>query len=64
MACTALGAYCNEVVRAANAGHMPVEGYHRMLEGFGAPANTYAAAGPAHQSGLLQPLGAKCDLMA
>lgn len=47
VACTALGAYCNEVVRAANAGHMPVEGYHRMLEGFGAPANTYAAAGPA-----------------
>jgi hypothetical protein len=46
VACTALGAYCNELVRAANAGHMPVEGYHRMLEGFGVPADTYAAAGP------------------
>jgi hypothetical protein len=30
IACGALGAYCNEVVRAANGGRMPVEGYDVM----------------------------------
>ena len=47
VACAALGAYSNELVRAANGGHMPVEGYRRMLEGFGVPSDTYTAAGAA-----------------
>ena len=46
IACTAVGAFSNEMVRAANGGHMPVEGYRRMLEGFGAASDTYVAAGP------------------
>ena len=46
IACTALGAFSNEIVRAANGGHMPVEGYRRTLDGFGAASDTYVAAGP------------------
>lgn len=44
VACGALGAFCNEIVRAANGGYMPVEG-SGLLSGIGA-AKTYVAAGP------------------
>jgi hypothetical protein len=45
IACGALGAYCNEVVRAANGGLMPVEG-HDVLAAVGNRASTYTLAGP------------------
>jgi hypothetical protein len=44
VACGALGAFCNEIVRAANGGLMPVEG-SGLLAGIGA-TNTYVLAGP------------------
>ena len=43
VACGALGAYCNEVVRAANGGRMPVDG-HGVLAEVGNRANTYVLA--------------------
>ena len=42
--CCALGAFCNEIVRAANGGYMPVEG-SGLMSGLGA-ANTYVVATP------------------
>ena len=45
IACGALGAYCNEVVRAANGGQMPVEG-HDVLAAVNSRASTYVLAGP------------------
>jgi hypothetical protein len=42
--CCALGAVCNETVRAVNGGYMPVEG-SALMSGLGA-ANTYVQAGP------------------
>ena len=45
VACGALGAYCNEVVRAANGGRMPVEG-EGVLTAVGSRADTYVLAGP------------------
>ena len=45
IATVALGAYCNEVVRAANGGGMPVEG-HDVLAAVSSRANTYVLAGP------------------
>jgi hypothetical protein len=45
IACGALGAYCNEVVRAANGGRMPVEG-HDVLAAVNSRASTYILAGP------------------
>ncbi len=45
IACGALGAYCNEVVRAANGGRMPVEGYD-VLSAVTSRAKTYVLAGP------------------
>jgi hypothetical protein len=45
IACGALGAYCNEVVRAANGGQMPVEG-HDVLAAVNSRAGTYTLAGP------------------
>jgi hypothetical protein len=39
----ALGAYCNEIVRAANGGRMPVDGHGVMAE-VGNRANTYVLA--------------------
>ena len=42
----AAGAYCNEVVRAANDGRMPVEG-GGTLATLGGPGDTYMLAGPA-----------------
>jgi hypothetical protein len=45
IACGALGAYCNEVVRAANGGRMPVEG-HDVLAAVNSRASTYELAGP------------------
>jgi hypothetical protein len=45
IACGALGAYCNEVVRAANGGRMPVEG-HDVLSAVTSRARTYVLAGP------------------
>jgi len=45
IACGALGAYCNEVVRAANEGRMPVEG-HDVLAAVNSRASTYVLAGP------------------
>ena len=42
--CCAAGAICNEVVRAANGGYMPVEG-PALASGLGA-AKTYVTAGP------------------
>ena len=45
IACGALGAYCNEVVRAANGGRMPVEG-HDVLAAVNSRAGTYVLAGP------------------
>lgn len=44
VACGALGAFCNEIVRAANGGFMPVEG-SGVLAGIGT-ATTYVLAGP------------------
>ena len=44
-ACGAVGAYCNEVVRAANGGRMPVEG-HDVLAVVNSRASTYVLAGP------------------
>lgn len=43
--CGALGAYCNEVVRAANGGRMPVEG-HDVLAAVNSRTSTYVLAGP------------------
>jgi hypothetical protein len=43
VACGALGAYCNEIVRAANGGHMPVDGHGVMAE-IGSRASTYVPA--------------------
>jgi hypothetical protein len=43
VACGALGAYCNEIVRAANGGRMPVDG-HGVLAEVGNRANTYVLA--------------------
>jgi len=43
VACGALGAYCNEIVRAANGGRMPVDGHGVMAE-VGSRANTYLLA--------------------
>lgn len=45
IACGALGAYCNEVVRAANGGRMPVEG-HDVLAAVNSRASAYVLAGP------------------
>jgi hypothetical protein len=45
IACGSLGAYCNEVVRAANGGRMPVEGYD-VMGAVSKSANTYVPAGP------------------
>jgi len=45
VACGALGAYCNELVRAANGGRMPVEG-HGMLSTLGNRTDTYVLGGP------------------
>ena len=45
IACGSLGAYCNEVVRAANGGRMPVEGYD-VMGAVSRSANTYVPAGP------------------
>ncbi len=45
VACGALGAYCNEVVRAANAGRMPVEG-HELVAGVNGRSGIYVLAGP------------------
>ena len=44
VACGALGAYCNEIVRAANAGRMPVDGHGVMAE-LGSRTSTYVLAG-------------------
>jgi len=43
VACGALGAYCNEIVRAANGGFMPVDG-HGVLAEVGSRTNTYILA--------------------
>jgi len=43
VACGALGAYCNEIVRAANGGSMPVEGHGVMAE-IGGRTGTYVLA--------------------
>jgi hypothetical protein len=43
VACGALGAYCNEIVRAANGGRMPVEGHGVMAE-LGSRTGTYVLA--------------------
>ncbi len=43
VACGALGAYCNEIVRAANGGRMPVDG-HGVIAAIGSRANTYVPA--------------------
>ena len=43
VACGALGAYCNEIVRAANGGRMPVDG-HGVVAEIGSRANTYIPA--------------------
>ncbi|HET9848385.1 MAG TPA: DUF5317 family protein [Candidatus Dormibacteraeota bacterium] len=48
VACGALGACCNEVVRGANGGYMPVDGA-QLLAGLGRAANTYILAGPQTQ---------------
>jgi hypothetical protein len=45
VACGALGAYCNEIVRAANGGKMPVEG-HDVLAAVNSRSATYVLAGP------------------
>jgi hypothetical protein len=43
VACGALGAYCNEIVRAANGGQMPVDG-HGIITDIGSRASTYIPA--------------------
>lgn len=43
VACGALGVYCNEIVRAANGGRMPVDG-HGVIAEIGSRANTYILA--------------------
>jgi hypothetical protein len=43
--CGALGAYCNEIVRAANGGRMPVDG-DAVLSAVGTHADNYVLAGP------------------
>jgi hypothetical protein len=43
VACGALGAYCNEIVRAANGGRMPVDGQGVLAE-LGSRTNTYVLA--------------------
>jgi Family of unknown function (DUF5317) len=43
VACGALGAYCNEIVRAANGGRMPVDG-HGVITDIGSRASTYVPA--------------------
>ena len=45
IACGALGAYCNEVVRAANGGRMPVAG-HDVLAAVNSRTSTYVLADP------------------
>ena len=45
LACGALGAFCNEIVRAANGGQMPVDG-QGVLTALGNRAGTYVVAGP------------------
>jgi hypothetical protein len=45
VACGALGAYCNEIVRAANGGRMPVEG-HDVLAAVSSRTDAYVLAGP------------------
>ena len=45
VACGALGAACNEIVRGANGGYMPVDG-NQLLAGLGGSASTYVLAGP------------------
>jgi Family of unknown function (DUF5317) len=45
VACGALGAYCNEIVRAANGGRMPVDG-DAILSAAGSRADSYVLAGP------------------
>jgi len=45
VACGALGAYCNEIVRAANGGRMPVDG-NGVLSAVGDRAGSYVLAGP------------------
>ena len=45
VACGALGAYGNELVRAANGGRMPVEG-HGTLAALGNRTDTYVLSGP------------------
>jgi hypothetical protein len=45
IACGALGTYCNEVVRAANGGRMPVEG-NDVLAAVNSRSSTYTLAGP------------------
>ena len=44
IACGALGAACNEIVRGANGGYMPVDG-SQLIAGLGRSANTYVLAG-------------------
>ena len=43
VACGALGAYCNEIVRAANGGRMPVDG-HGVIAELGNRTTTYVLA--------------------
>ena len=43
--CGALGAYCNEIVRAANGGRMPVDG-PEVLASVSGHVDTYVVAGP------------------
>ncbi len=43
VACGALGAYCNEIVRAANGGQMPVDG-HGVIADIGSRVSTYVPA--------------------
>jgi len=43
VACGALGAYCNEIVRAANGGQMPVDG-HGVITDIGSRGSTYVPA--------------------
>jgi uncharacterized membrane protein YccF (DUF307 family) len=45
VACGALGAFCNEVVRAANGGRMPVDG-QGVLTSLGSRSDSYVLAGP------------------
>ena len=45
VACGALGAFCNEMVRAVNGGQMPVDGAG-VLSALTGRAETYVLAGP------------------